>query len=99
MKATNNEKNIARPRFAACTVRARLLSICLRAARRAPASESVFKVHLSAGSFSHDRSTSGSQNKTILSVAKFFEGKLRGAKLKTKTHLKPGRHCANRIYE
>jgi hypothetical protein len=100
MKAANNEKNIARPRFAACTTGARLLSIYPRAARRAPASESVSPVHLSAGSFSHDRYLSDSQNKTVLTRCEIFRGKVAPRQTQKPKHTSnPGRNCAKRIYE
>jgi hypothetical protein len=57
----NGETNIGKRRFAACAAGARLLSICVRAARRAPASESVSLFHLSAGCHTRDRFRSVSQ--------------------------------------
>jgi hypothetical protein len=51
MKASRQQKNIRKPRFAACGNAARLLTISVRAAGRAPVSKSVSTVHLSAGCF------------------------------------------------
>jgi hypothetical protein len=74
----NCKKNIESRRFAACTRGARLLSIYLRTARRAPASESGSQFHLSAGCHSRDRFRSVSQktNKINLMRCEIFRGKV-----------------------
>jgi hypothetical protein len=92
MKTTNPKKIVARPRFAACAAGARLLSINARAARRAPASESVSPVQLSAGGFSRDGITHGPQNNINLTRCEIFRGKVSLRQIKTKTHLEPRTH-------
>jgi hypothetical protein len=82
----NNQKFAPKTRFAACAGRARLLTMALRAARRAPASGSVSIVHHSAGNFFQDEPMPGCQNRIHLKRCGFFRGKLRRAKLKTENH-------------
>jgi hypothetical protein len=74
----NGEKNMIGWRFAACTARARLLSLYSRTARRAPASESGSQFHLSAGCNSRDRFRPVSQqtNKLNLTRCEIFRGKV-----------------------
>jgi hypothetical protein len=81
---TGQETIKIRRRFAACTAGGPLLSIALRVARRAPASESISKVHLSAGGFSREGATSGLTNIANLKRCEIFRGKIPRAKLKTK---------------
>jgi hypothetical protein len=88
MKTARQQKNINKPRFAACGKAARLLSISVRAAGRVPVSKSSSPVHLSAGRFFHGESSSGSQNNnTHLKRCEIFRGKVPRAKLKKQTHL------------
>jgi hypothetical protein len=76
MKTMNCKKIIAGGRFAACVDGARLLSICVRAAGRAPASESVSPVQLSAGGVFHDGWTPGLPDKVNLTRCEIFRGKV-----------------------
>jgi len=77
MRTTRQQKNIAKSRFAACEKPARLLTISVRAAGRAPVSKSVSPVHLSAGRFFHGESSSGSQNNGLnLTRCEIFRGKV-----------------------
>jgi hypothetical protein len=76
MKTMNCKKIIAGGRFAACVDGARLLSICVRAAGRAPAGKTVSPFHLSAGGISRDQFTSGSKNKANLTRCGIFRGKI-----------------------
>jgi hypothetical protein len=89
----NCEKFTLNHRFAACAAGARLLSICMRAAGRVPASKSVSKVHLSAGYFIHVGMTPGLPNKTNLTRCKIFRGKvLQRKNQKPKNTSKPSPH-------
>jgi hypothetical protein len=73
----NCKTNIENRRFAACAKGARLLSIHLRTARRAPVSESGSQVHLSAGCIFRDRFMSVSQEQSInLMRCVIFRGKV-----------------------
>jgi hypothetical protein len=74
----NCETNIENQRFAACADGARLLSIWVRAARRAPASESGSPIHLSAGCDSRDRLWAGSQKQSGINLmrSEIFRGKV-----------------------
>src|ERR1039457_3317617 len=92
----NCETNIENRRFAACAAGARLLSICVRAARRAPGSKSGSQFHLSAGCNSRGRFKSVSQktNKNLMRC-EIFRGKVPPRKtqnqkhhLETRTHLR-----------
>jgi hypothetical protein len=76
MKIVNQQKNIARTRFAACGKAARLLTISARAAGRMPVSKSVSPVHLSAGNYFHGEVSSGSRNKINLTRCEIFRGKV-----------------------
>jgi len=76
MKTLHRQKNIEKPRFAACGNGARLLINLSEAAGRAPASESVSPVQLSAGGFFNDRLTSGSRRKINLTRCEIFRGKV-----------------------
>jgi hypothetical protein len=89
--------NIENRRFVACAARARLLSICVRTARRAPVSESSSHFHLSAGCNSRDRFKSVSQksDRNNLTRCEIFRGKVPPRKtqknknrLETRTHLR-----------
>jgi hypothetical protein len=84
----NREKNIEKRRFVACATGARLLSICMRAARRAPASESGSRFHLSAGCISRDRSESGSQKTNTINLMRceIFRGKVPPRKTQNQKH-------------
>jgi hypothetical protein len=74
----NGKTNLENRRFAACVDAARLLSICLRAARRAPASESGSSIHLSAGCHSRGRLPAGSQKQSGKNLMRcgIFRGKV-----------------------
>jgi hypothetical protein len=76
MKIVNQQKNIARTRFAACGKAARLLTISARAAGRMPVSKSVSPVHLSAGNYFHGEVSSGSRSKINLTRCEIFRGKV-----------------------
>jgi hypothetical protein len=72
------KKNIEHRRFAACAAGARLLSICVRTARRAPVSESSLPFYLSAGCHSRDWFKPVSQNSDTnnLTRCEIFRGKV-----------------------
>jgi hypothetical protein len=72
----NCEKNMTKRRFAACTRGGPLLSICVRAAGRWPASKSISTVHLSAGLLTRKGSVSGLPSKTNLIRCEIFRGKI-----------------------
>jgi hypothetical protein len=80
--------NIENRRFVACTGDARLLSIYVRTARRAPASESGSQFHLSAGCNSRGwfKSVSQKSERHNLKRCEIFRGKVPPRKTqKTKT--------------
>jgi hypothetical protein len=83
-----SETNIENRRFAACAEGARLLSICVRAAGRASASESVSPAHLSAGGIFRDRFPSGSQkhDQNNLMRCEIFRGKVPPRRTQNQKH-------------
>jgi hypothetical protein len=83
-----SETNIENRRFAACVAGARLLSIYVRAARRAPASKSGSPVHLSAGGIFRDRFPSVSQkhDQNNLMRCEIFRGKVPPRKTQNQKH-------------
>jgi hypothetical protein len=98
----NGETHIENRRFAACAAGARLLSICVRAARRAPASESVSTVHLSAGCIFRDRfpSVSKKHDQDNLMRCEIFRGKVAPRKTQNqKHHLETWTHLRQQNYE
>jgi len=98
MKTLNRQKNIEKPRFAACKNGARLLQVCARAAGRRPVSKSVSPSHLSAGRSFRGGLSSGLQ-KINLTRCEIFRGKVPRAKSKTKTFPKNKTRPRQKNYE
>jgi|SRR5665213_2168568 len=97
----DGKTNMKSWRFAACAGGARLLSICGRAAGRAPASESGSQFHLSAGGNSRDRfqSVSQKQSKNLMRGG-IFRGKVPPRKTQNqKHHLETRTHLRQQTYE
>jgi hypothetical protein len=76
MKLMNRQKNLEKSRFVACEKAARLLTISVRAAGRAPVSKSVSPVHLSAGHFVHGELSGAPCKKVIIQRCEIFRGKV-----------------------
>jgi hypothetical protein len=85
MKCKINSENKC---FAACTTGARLVSIGLRTARRAPVSENSLSFHLSAGCISRYRDRFESQNagQVNLTRCEIFRGKVPLRNIETKKY-------------
>jgi hypothetical protein len=96
----NCKKNIENRRFAACAAGARLLSICVSTARRAPVSESGSQFHLSAGCFFRDRQDRlPKKSAENLTRCEIFRGKVPPRKTQNQNHLEPWPRRRQQNYE
>jgi hypothetical protein len=96
----NGGTNMENRRFAACAAGARLLSICVSTARRAPGSENRFQFHLTAGGSFRDRQNRlPKKRQKNLTRCEIFRGKVPPRQTQNQNHLEIWTHLRQQNYE